>query len=84
MQADLSGKAGLLRKACGVKGNYWILEITVGIRFGGTELEAFVEWNEEVWRPGCIQLVHDILTCFNRRIHLLAMLLSFQTVSNKY
>lgn len=57
MQADLSGKAGLLHEARGANGNYWILEFTIGIRFGGTELEAFVEWYERVKLSHCIQLV---------------------------
>jgi len=48
VQADLSGQKGLLHERSGAKGIYWILEYTIGIRFGGTELEAFVEWYERV------------------------------------
>lgn len=46
VQADLSGQKGLLHKKRGAKGIYWVLKYTIGIRFGGTELEAFVEWYE--------------------------------------
>ena len=40
---------GLLIKEMGSKGYYWILKYRIGIRFGGTELEAFIEWTEGVY-----------------------------------
>lgn len=48
VRADLSGLRGRLTKKLGLNGTYWELSFTIGIRFGRTELEAFVEWDEEV------------------------------------
>jgi hypothetical protein len=57
VKADLSGKKGLLHEKTGANGIYWSLDFTIGIRFGGTELEAFVEWFEGVMLSHCIPLV---------------------------
>jgi hypothetical protein len=48
VQADLSGLRGGLVQSMGTKGYYWTLNFDIGIRFGGTELEAFIEWKEGV------------------------------------
>jgi len=47
VQADLSRLQGLLSKKLGPDGYYWSLKYDIGIQFGGTELEAFIEWKEE-------------------------------------
>jgi len=46
ISADLSSLRGALQRQEGCHGIYWILEFTIGIRFGGTEMEAFIEWEE--------------------------------------
>jgi hypothetical protein len=48
VRADLNGLRGLLVKRMGVQKYYWTLNYKVGIRFGGTELEAFIEWEKKV------------------------------------
>ena len=48
MRADLSEMTRLLEKKKGTRGKYWVLNFTIGIKFGGTELEAFVEWYDGV------------------------------------
>ncbi|KAG8692350.1 hypothetical protein FRC11_003682, partial [Ceratobasidium sp. 423] len=55
--ADLSGLQGALTERVG-KRIYYQLDFLVALRFGGTELKAFVEWveNEEV-RTGPATLV---------------------------
>ncbi|KAF8337473.1 uncharacterized protein EI90DRAFT_2968350 [Cantharellus anzutake] len=46
VSVDLSRLAGLLEKRQGPKGTYWLLNYKIGIQFGGTELQAYLEWNE--------------------------------------
>jgi hypothetical protein len=46
---NLSNLSGALERKIGQHGNpYWYLEFEVCIRFGGTELEAYLEWKEYV------------------------------------
>jgi len=47
LSADLSGMSGGLRRAWGPDGVFWILDFSVGIEFGGVELQAYVEWEEK-------------------------------------
>jgi hypothetical protein len=48
LSADLSGMSGGLRHAWGPDGAFWILDFSVGVEFGGVELQAYVEWEEKV------------------------------------
>lgn len=48
LSADLTALQGILTEQEGPSGNYWVLKFVVGIRFGGTELEAFIEWEKDV------------------------------------
>ena len=83
VQADLSGLRGLLVRTMGTSGYYWTLEFDIGIRFGGTELEAFIEWKE-----GVPTFHHEYIYCTlmilpHRKKHVPATLPSFQWASNK-
>ena len=41
--------SGALEEAVGIYGEaYWGLSFDVCVRFGGTELEAYMEWEENV------------------------------------
>ncbi|KAG8682041.1 hypothetical protein FRC08_015223, partial [Ceratobasidium sp. 394] len=57
--ADISGLRGALRSEVGAGGvGYWSLTFAVCIRFGRTELEAFLEWSEHgIVRTGPAQIV---------------------------
>jgi hypothetical protein len=47
--ADLKNLSGALEPRIGAHGSmYWRLYFDVCIRFGGTELEAYLEWEENV------------------------------------
>ncbi|KAF8319244.1 uncharacterized protein EI90DRAFT_2683104 [Cantharellus anzutake] len=46
ISVDLSRLSGLLKKCQGPKGTYWQLTYGIGIEFGGTELQAYLEWTE--------------------------------------
>jgi hypothetical protein len=48
VQADLSGMHAALVKSTGPDGDYYDLSYSVALRFGGTELLAFVEWEQNV------------------------------------
>ena len=48
ISADLSGLSGALKQRRGSDGTYWTLTYKVGIQFGGTELQAYLEWREDV------------------------------------
>lgn len=49
ISADLSNLRGALERKIGAHGSvYWSLNCDVCIRFGGTELEAYLEWKERV------------------------------------
>jgi len=47
VRANLNGLRGRLTKKIGLIGVYWELQFVIGIRFGRTELETFIEWDEE-------------------------------------
>ncbi|CAE7118395.1 unnamed protein product [Rhizoctonia solani] len=59
--ADLQKLSGGLEMNTGVGGRiYWELEFDICIRFGGVELEAYIEWNENgVTRQGPVTVVPD-------------------------
>ncbi|KAG8793239.1 hypothetical protein FRC12_003456 [Ceratobasidium sp. 428] len=46
VEADLSGMSRALEKRSGPKGDYYRLEYTIALQFGGTELRAFLEWKQ--------------------------------------
>lgn len=49
IEANLEGLSGALARGIGARGEtFWLLEFSVCIRFGGTELRAFLEWKEDV------------------------------------
>ncbi|ELU36997.1 hypothetical protein AG1IA_08970 [Rhizoctonia solani AG-1 IA] len=48
ISADLRGLEGALERRRGRRGNFWSLKIDVCMRFGGTELEAYIEWKDKV------------------------------------
>jgi hypothetical protein len=48
VEADLSGMRQALKKKTGRDGDYWYLDFTMALQFGGTELQAFVEWEQDV------------------------------------
>ena len=49
ISADLNKLSGALERRTGNAGKvYWYLEFETCIRFGGTELEAYLEWKEHV------------------------------------
>ncbi|KAF8602534.1 hypothetical protein BDV93DRAFT_607377 [Ceratobasidium sp. AG-I] len=45
--ADLSGLRGSLKSTGTVPNRYWYLDFFIAIRFGGTQLEAYVEWEQD-------------------------------------
>jgi hypothetical protein len=45
---DLKSMSGALEAKIGPRGKYWGLLFWVCIRFGDTELSAYLEWEEEV------------------------------------
>ncbi|KAG9103543.1 hypothetical protein FRC06_010028 [Ceratobasidium sp. 370] len=59
--ANLANLSGALRPAIGLRGKiYWILDFDICIRFGGTELEAYLEWEEDgTTRKGKVTVVPD-------------------------
>jgi hypothetical protein len=50
LSADLSGMSGGLERRWGAAGAFWVLNFSIGIEFGGVELQAYVEWVEKVGR----------------------------------
>jgi hypothetical protein len=48
VEADLSGMRQALKKKMGRDGDYYYLDFTMALQFGGTELQAFVEWEQDV------------------------------------
>ncbi|KAH7336844.1 hypothetical protein B0J17DRAFT_665060 [Rhizoctonia solani] len=56
---DLSGMRGMLEQRSGKYGNpYWVLRYDICIRFGRTELEAFLEWTEGgIMKKGRVKIV---------------------------
>ncbi|CAE7125177.1 unnamed protein product [Rhizoctonia solani] len=61
ISANLANMSGALEPRIGVNGNkYWRLYFEVCIRFGGTELEAYLEWEERgTTRTGSVTIVPD-------------------------
>ncbi|CAE6473466.1 unnamed protein product [Rhizoctonia solani] len=61
ISADLANLSGALEPRIGVNGNkYWRLYFEVCIRFGGTELEAYLEWEERgTTRTGTVTIIPD-------------------------
>lgn len=61
ISADLANLSGALEPRIGVHGNkYWRLYFEVCIRFGGTELEAYLEWEERgAARTGDVTIVPE-------------------------
>ncbi|GAB1520866.1 hypothetical protein RhiTH_003955 [Rhizoctonia solani] len=61
ISADLTNLSGALEPRIGVHGNkYWRLYFEVCIRFGGTELEAYLEWEERgATRTSDVTIVPD-------------------------
>ncbi|KAG8712280.1 hypothetical protein FRC11_000550 [Ceratobasidium sp. 423] len=59
ISADLRGLEGALERNVGLGGaEYWELEVAVCMRFGGTELEAFLEWTDKgITRTGPVFVV---------------------------
>ncbi|CAE6533900.1 unnamed protein product [Rhizoctonia solani] len=60
--ADLQNLAGALEKKWGMGGSvFWELRFNVCIRFGGVELEAYLEWEEEkgITRQGEATILPD-------------------------
>ncbi|KAF8602531.1 hypothetical protein BDV93DRAFT_545197 [Ceratobasidium sp. AG-I] len=58
LSADLTALRGVLQEEEGIFGSYWLLKFVIGIRFGGTELEAFIEWEEEGYtRTGPVSII---------------------------
>ncbi|QRW20325.1 heat shock protein 70 kDa 12A [Rhizoctonia solani] len=58
ISADLRGLEGALERRRGRRGNFWSLKIDVCMRFGGTELEAYIEWKDKgVTRTGPVFVV---------------------------
>jgi hypothetical protein len=48
VRANLNDLDYALVKKQGTSGAYWELKVDFAIRFGGTELQSFVEWNQGV------------------------------------
>ncbi|CAE6419856.1 unnamed protein product [Rhizoctonia solani] len=46
IRGNLKNLQGALKSAVGSHGSYWTLNYDVCIRFGGTELEGYMEWEE--------------------------------------
>lgn len=59
VSADLTGLEHALEKRQGTNGTISILHFEIGVRFGGTQLEAFLQWDENVSRP-------SFMFCFER------------------
>ncbi|KAF8755231.1 ATP binding [Rhizoctonia solani] len=76
ISADLRVLEGALERKVGLRGaDYWELEISVCMRFGGTELEAFLEWKDKgVTRTGPVFIVPGdpvvaYVTTIGRKVH---------------
>ncbi|KDN46686.1 hypothetical protein RSAG8_04066, partial [Rhizoctonia solani AG-8 WAC10335] len=59
--ANLQGLSGALEMEIGTGGKaYWVLNFSLCIRFGGVELEAFIEWKENgITRNGPATIIPD-------------------------
>lgn len=69
LYADLTALRGALQRQEGLLGPYWRLKIQIVIRFGGTELEAFLEWERNVRLGESIQSVFSLTFCFVLGVH---------------
>ncbi|QRV92559.1 hypothetical protein RhiJN_20577 [Ceratobasidium sp. AG-Ba] len=61
IRANLSNLIGALERRIGLQGReYWRVNFDVCIRFGGTELEAFLEWEEDgTTRTGEVTIIPE-------------------------
>jgi len=61
IKADLKHLSGALSESVGVHGEpYWSITFDICIRFGGTELEAYIEWEENgITRTGPATIIPD-------------------------
>ncbi|KAF8606746.1 hypothetical protein BDV93DRAFT_488628 [Ceratobasidium sp. AG-I] len=61
IKADLSHLSGALQQYAGINGvTYWSMSFDICIHFGGTELEAFLEWKEKgVVRTGPVTIIPE-------------------------
>ncbi|KAG8759783.1 hypothetical protein FRC11_001446 [Ceratobasidium sp. 423] len=58
IRANLKNLQGALKSAVGSRGSYWTLNYDVCIRFGGTELEGYMEWEERgIKRTGPVTII---------------------------
>lgn len=48
VEADLSGLSGALVRLHGPNGEYWSMNYSIALKFGGTELRASLVWEEGV------------------------------------
>ncbi|KAG8792448.1 hypothetical protein FRC12_006095, partial [Ceratobasidium sp. 428] len=63
VEADLSGMRQALKKKTGRDGEYYYLDFTMALQFGGTELQAFVEWEQDgETRTGPASILPSALT----------------------
>ncbi|KAG8717792.1 hypothetical protein FRC09_013664 [Ceratobasidium sp. 395] len=63
VKVDLSGMGGALEKKKGPDGDYYKISYTIALHFGGTELRAFLEWEEDgKTRTGPASIVPSALT----------------------
>ncbi|KAF8669464.1 ATP binding [Rhizoctonia solani] len=47
VEADLSGMRQALKRKTGPDGEYYRLDYTIALQFGGTEIQAFLEWEQD-------------------------------------
>jgi len=58
LSANLSSMSGALEQKRGPRGVFWVLNFSVGIEFGGVELQAHVEWVEKgVTKRGKVSII---------------------------
>ncbi|KAG8703977.1 hypothetical protein FRC08_002527 [Ceratobasidium sp. 394] len=63
VEADLSGMRQALKKKTGRDGEYYYLDFSMALQFGGTELQAFVEWEQNgETRTGPASILPSALT----------------------
>ncbi|QRV77751.1 heat shock protein 70 kDa 12A [Ceratobasidium sp. AG-Ba] len=63
VEADLSGMRQALKRKTGRDGEYYYLDFTMALQFGGTELQAFVEWEQDgETRTGPASILPSALT----------------------
>ncbi len=48
ISTDMSGISDVLKEWRGSDGKYWTVDFNIGIQFGGTELQAYLEWTKYV------------------------------------